>query len=163
MAKYELVSLGAQNGNNRDNHVVHSLCKALDITPATAQKYLVEGHVLKESLSLSLAKSLAAVFSEHGLRVELREMAVLETNSAAPTASHSKAQQNSAPKLKADFIKLLSGEFPRSSVSREYRIGMICTLLISLIAPLIYLLMLVGLISFSVFYFSVLVENIGVS
>ncbi|GAD03037.1 M48 family metallopeptidase [Agarivorans albus] len=161
MAKYELVSLGAQNGNNRDNHVVHSLCKALDITPATAQKYLVEGHVLKESLSLSLAKSLAAVFSEHGLRVELREMAVLETNSAAPTTPHSKAQQNSAPKLKADFIKLLSGEFPRSSVSREYRIGMICTLLISLIAPLIYLLMLVGLISFSVFYFSVLVENIG--
>ncbi|GDY25535.1 hypothetical protein AHAT_14250 [Agarivorans sp. Toyoura001] len=161
MAKYELVSLGAQNGNNRDNYVVAKLCKALDITPAAAQKYLLEGNVLKENLSLSLAKSLAEVFSEHGLQVELREMAISDAELAKAKSHTETTKQNTTPKLKADFIKLLSGEFPRSSVSREYRIGMVCTLLISMIAPVIYLAMLLGLISFSVFYFSVLVSNIG--
>ncbi|UPW17278.1 M48 family metalloprotease [Agarivorans sp. TSD2052] len=161
MAKYELVSLGAQNSNSRDHHLVDKLCKALDITPSAAQKYLQEGNVLKENLSLSLARGLSEVFTEYGLRVAIREVATPQTR---PIDHQEQATNNAhkpSPKLKADFVKLLNGDFPRSSVSREYRFGLICTVLVTMITPLIYLAMLLGLITFSIFYFSVLVNNIG--
>ena len=158
MTQLSVISTGTLEAGFKESQVVHNIISAFKLTSEDAVKLLEKNAVIRKNVSQDFADKLADRFSKHGLKV------VLKQNQTPKKKAHSETLQSTLSNTyesKEDFEKLLTGEFTRSKISFSYRCSLLLALMVSLIAPIVYVSVLFSLLYLGGYYASFLSDNLG--
>ncbi|MDH5388382.1 MAG: M48 family metallopeptidase [Gammaproteobacteria bacterium] len=142
-----VISTGSLVKDFDKSSVIESLCEHLSINKTVAEKILSPKVIIKKGLSAASANKYKKLFVGLGVQV------AVVNNAAAPQEKLESGQNNiAAPETLKDFEALINKDIPKVKVAGKYKLGLLLAIIISTIAPLIYLGIIAGLIAGIVAY-----------
>lgn len=158
VTQISIVSTGALESDFDENQVVQNIISAFKISSEDAINFLQKDVVIRNNISQEFADKLADRFSQQGLKVVVRQANVVQDCNDKETLQ---ATLNNSPESKADFEKLLKGEFTQNKVSFSYRWSLLLALMMSFITPIIYVGILLSLLYSFILYGGFLSNHLG--
>jgi len=147
---FRIVSAGSVADDVNIDNVIHSLIDRFSVKKEVAEKLVHSKVVIKKALSFETANKYKQVLTDLGLNVHV----VQDTAAESPVTEKAAAE---GPSPSGDvFAALRSATIPRVKVTLAYRLGLLLVILISTIAPLLYIGILAGLVAGMVLYVSML-------
>ena len=158
MIQLSVISTGKLENEFEEKKVLHNIITTFKLSAEDAKKLLLKDSVIRKNISRDFADKLVKQFSKFGLKVE-----IIENECAEKQTEHIILQPKSSntPETKEEFEKLINGEFIHEKVNTHYRYSLLLALLVSLVAPIVYLSTIFALFYVAVFYGHFLAENIG--
>ncbi|MCK5262861.1 MAG: M48 family metallopeptidase [Gammaproteobacteria bacterium] len=146
-----IVSTGTLVKDFDKSTVIESLCNRLSINKRVAEKLLNPKVVIKKGLTAESANKYKKLLVGLGVQVAV-------INNAATPQKKAETDYNNlkAPETRKEFESLLNKDIPTVKVSGKYKLGLLLVIIISTIAPLIYLGIIAGLISGIIVYINFL-------
>lgn len=156
MTQLSVTSSGILEDGFQEYQVINNLTHAFKFTPEVAKALLQDGAIVRKKVSREFADKLVDRFAKQGLKVTLKTIQTTEEK-PSPQAPKSDSPFSS----KASVETLFSGEFVASKVNTKYRLSIVLTLLVSLVAPIIYFSLIISLFYAGIQYYDFLVDHLS--
>lgn len=117
--------------------VIKNICSRFSMDEAVANKLLKPRVVLKKGVSAATANRYKQQFLTLGLHLD-----VINPDTSSQNHLNNKRE---IPLTVKDFETLLDGAVPKVKVSTQYKLGLLLVVLVSTIAPIIYLGIVLGI------------------
>ncbi|MCJ8314268.1 MAG: M48 family metalloprotease [Saccharospirillaceae bacterium] len=141
--QYKVISSGKLKKGVSAQTVNANLCQRLKINSPQADKILQQGTIIKQGIDKASALKYQTLFEKLGIEVNFK---LIEIKNDKNTTDHNKEY----------FETLLQQPFKKIKTSLGYKFGLITVLILSLLAPLLYLAFIVGIVygayAYGVFY-----------
>jgi len=148
---FRIVSTGSVASDYSVDSVIKNLIDRFSVKKEVAEKLVLSKVVIRKALPLETANKFKKQLAELGLKVVI----VQEKATAKPGQPAGPEERNPSTSDNA-FAALQSATIPRVKVTMAYRLGLFLVILISTIAPLVYLGILAGLVAVVALYINVL-------
>jgi Zn-dependent protease with chaperone function len=158
MRQLSVISTGILENEFEEQKVIHNIITTFKLSAEDAKQLLKKESVIRKNVTHDFADKLVKQFSKFGLKVEIREN---KTPQKKKENIILQPKLSNTPETKEEFEKLLSGEFVQEKVSTNYRYSLLLAILVSLIAPIVYLSTVFALLYLAIFYGHFLAENLG--
>jgi len=157
MIQLSVISTGILESEFEEKKVIHNIITTFKLSAEDAKKLLLKDAVIRKNVNRDFADKLVKQFSKFGLKVK-----IIENKSTEKKIENIILQPkfSNTPETKEEFEKLINGEFVQEKVNTNYRYSLLLALLVSLVAPIVYLSTIFALFYISVFYGHLLAENI---
>ncbi|MCP4320627.1 MAG: M48 family metalloprotease [Alteromonadales bacterium] len=155
MSQLSVTSSGILEEGFQEYQVIDNIINTFKFTPEDAKALIQDGAVIRKSVNQEFAEKLADRFSKQGLKVTLKKTSKIEKKKPKQ-----QVDSESLFATKANIEKLITGEFVHNKVSVQYCLSLILTLLVSLVAPIIYLAIILLLIYSGFQYYDFLTNNL---
>lgn len=149
--KFLVISTGTLVKDADKATVIKNICRRFSMDEKVANKMLQPRIVLKKGVSAATANKYKQQFLTLGLHLD-----VVDIQSRAQAQPKDKKE---IPTTIEDFEAFLAGDVPKVKVSTKYKMGLLLVVLVSTIAPIIYLGIISG-IAFGIYIYANLLPEI---
>ena len=156
MTQLSVTSAGIFKEEFQAYQVINNLTQTFKFTPEVAKALIQDGAIIRKSVTREFAEKLADRFAKQGLNVTLKVATQTDKQERQKTAN-----SDSPFATKKTVEKLLSGDFSASKISVRYRLSFMLTLLVSLVAPIIYFAIILALFYGGFWYADFLADNLS--
>jgi len=133
--------------------VINNICTQFKINEETASKLVSGRKVIKKNIPLDQANKYKALFTRLGLQVIVLPSNQLDEKST-PQKKSETTTDNQPLTTVGDFKKVFSQDIPRVKATLKYKLGILLVIIMSAVAPLIYLgiisALVTGIVSYSI-------------
>lgn len=165
---YTVVSSGKIAEGFNHQQVNKNIQSRFSLNEQQADNIVSKGTILKNNLGVSGAQKLCRNFLKLGLIAGYRPVSQQATKKpaaikkkVATAVKTTVTQKQSKSYDKSDFEKIFNADIPRVPVKFAYKIGLISVACLSLLAPIIYVGLILSLIFGLYFYLAALPELLG--
>ena len=136
MIQLSVISTGILESEFEEKKVIHNIITTFKLSAEDAKKLLLKDAVIRKNVNRGFADKLVKQFSKFGLKVK-----IIENKSTEKKIENIILQPklSNTPETKEEFEKLINGEFVQEKVNTNYRYSLLLALLVSLVAPIVYL------------------------
>ncbi|WP_250655884.1 M48 family metallopeptidase [Alkalimarinus coralli] len=152
LEQFDVISEGYVSGSRSIEDVKGNIEKKLKLSSEQAERILSAGTLLRKSVTKDEAARYKKTFLALGVGITIQGAAAQAQSAKSNELSQREIEKRRSKALTDLVSSTFSDPIPRLPVSLKYKLGVVTVSLLSLVAPLLYLLLVTASLGFTAWY-----------